>query len=349
MSESIDRGNRRGGRLAPPDGAMRFSGEERSSAAAPPSPSGRGERSEIGNNLRRQRAQGAKRPAALARLLADLLELAKPGITGLVLITTAVGFYLASPGLPDLFLALHALWGTGLLAAGTNALNQFAEREVDAGMRRTRERPLPAGRLRPATALLYSSGISFAGALHLAIFVNPLTAALGVAALLIYIFVYTPLKRVTPLCTVVGAVPGAIPPMMGWTAVRAELDLAALVLFGIVFLWQMPHFYAIAWLYRQDYARAGFPMLPVVDRDGERTARQIVVYTAALLVVSLLTTVLGLTGAIYLFGALSLGLAFLALGVILAMRRTGLEARRLFFGSIVYLPLLLVLMVVDKL
>lgn len=282
-------------------------------------------------------------------ILADLWELTKPGITGLVLVTTAVGFYLASTGPPDAVLALHALWGTGLLAAGTNALNQFAERDIDAGMRRTRTRPLPAGRLRPGTALAYSVGISAMGAVHLAVFVNPLTALLGVAALVIYIFVYTPLKRVTPLCTVVGAVPGAIPPMMGWTAVRGELDLAALVLFGIVFLWQMPHFYAIAWLYRQDYARAGFPMLPVVDGGDQRTARQILIYTVALLVVSLLTSVLGLTGAIYFVGALSLGLAFLALGVGLARNRTGLGARRLFFGSIIYLPVLLILMVLDKL
>ena len=291
-----------------------------------------------------------RRPRTGARgLAADLLELTKPGITALVLVTTAVGFYLASPGAPDPWLALHALWGTGLLAAGTNALNQYAEREIDAGMKRTRERPLPAGRLRPLTALLFSAGISLLGAVHLAVFVNPLTALLGTAALVIYIFAYTPLKRRTPLCTVVGAVPGAIPPMMGWTAVRGELDLAALVLFGIVFLWQMPHFYAIAWLYRQDYARAGFPMLPTVEGGDERTARQIVLYTAALLAVSLLTTVLDLTGAIYFFGALTLGLAFLALGVALARGRTGLEARRLFFGSIVYLPVLLVLMVVDKL
>jgi len=293
---------------------------------------------------------GAGRPPTGPRALAaDLLELTKPGITTLVLVTTAVGFYLASPGAPNVLLALHALWGTGLLAAGTNALNQYAEREIDAGMKRTRERPLPAGRIRPATAAVFAVGISLLGALHLAVFVNPLTALLGVAALVIYIFAYTPLKRITPLCTVVGAVPGAIPPMMGWTAVRAEVDLAALVLFGIVFLWQMPHFYAIAWLYRQDYARAGFPMLPTVDDGDARTARQIVLYTAALLAVSLLTTVLDLTGAIYFFGALTLGLAFLALGVALARGRTGLEARRLFFGSIVYLPVLLVLMVVDKL
>jgi protoheme IX farnesyltransferase len=281
-------------------------------------------------------------------VLADLYELTKPGITRLVLITTAVGFYLGSTGAFDFLLLLHALVGTGLLAAGTNALNQYAERGVDAEMKRTRERPLPAGRIKSSTAFVFSSGISVAGTVYLALLVNPLTAILGAAALLIYIFVYTPLKRRTWWCTVVGAVPGAIPPMMGWTGVTGSLDLSAWVLFGIVFLWQMPHFFAIAWLYRLDYERAGFPMLPVIDPDGVRTARQIVLYTVALLAVSTLTSVLGLTGAIYFFGALTLGSVFLGLGVVLAVTRTGAQARRLFLGSVIYLPVLLLLMVVDK-
>jgi protoheme IX farnesyltransferase len=215
-------------------------------------------------------------------------------------------------------------------------------------MKRTSKRPLPAGRLKASTALAFSSGISVAGALYLVTLVGPLTAALGAASLLIYIFIYTPLKRRTWLCTVVGAVPGAIPPMMGWTAATGRLDAIAWVLFGIVFLWQMPHFFAIGWLYKQDYARAGFPILPVVDDEGKRTARQIIFYTLALLAVSLLTTVMGLTGAIYFFGALTLGLAFLVLGFALAATRTGLSARRLFLGSVLYLPVLLILMVVDK-
>ncbi|MEE9132191.1 MAG: heme o synthase [Gemmatimonadota bacterium] len=279
---------------------------------------------------------------------ADLYELTKPGITRLVLITTAVGFYLGSSGSFDLALLLHALVGTGLLAAGTNALNQWAERGVDAVMKRTRGRPLPSGRLRSSTALVFSVGISVAGTLYLATLVNLLTACLGAASLLIYIFAYTPLKRRTWWCTAVGAIPGAIPPLMGWAAVTGSLDTLAWVLFGIVFLWQMPHFFAIAWLYRLDYARAGFPMLPVVDSEGVRTARQIVLYTLALLVVSLLTSVLGLTGALYFFGALTLGLAFLGLALALAFTRTGVQARRLFLGSVLYLPVLLVLMVVDK-
>ncbi len=279
---------------------------------------------------------------------ADLWQLTKPGITRLVLVTTAVGYYLGSTKAFDWALLFHALVGTGLLAAGTNALNQYAERRVDGEMKRTRNRPLPAGRINPALALAFSAGISVGGTIYLALLVNPLTAVLGAAALLIYIFAYTPLKRRTWWCTVVGAVPGAIPPMMGWTAVTGRVDVLAWVLFGIVFLWQMPHFYAIGWMYRQDYARAGFPMLPVVDEAGERTARQIILYTVALVTVSVLTTVLGLTGAVYFVGAVTLGLAFLALGVALAVTRTGMQARRLFLGSGLYLPVLLVLMVVDK-
>jgi protoheme IX farnesyltransferase len=281
-------------------------------------------------------------------VLADLYELTKPGITRLVLITTAVGYYLGSTGPFDWLGFLNVLFGTGLLAAGTNALNQYAERRVDASMMRTRQRPLPAGRLSPATALVFSTGISLAGALYLAALANTLTAVLGAAALLVYIFAYTPLKRRSWLCTLVGAVPGAVPPLMGWTATTGRLGTLGWVLFGIVFLWQMPHFYAIGWLYRQDYARAGFPLLPVIDDEGGRTARQIVGYTLALLAVSVLTTFMGLTGAIYLWGALTLGLAFLGLGVALALERTGLQARRLFLGSVIYLPLLLALMVVDK-
>jgi protoheme IX farnesyltransferase len=280
--------------------------------------------------------------------VADLWQLTKPGITRLVLVTTAVGYYLGSTESFDWALLFHALLGTGLLAAGTNALNQYAERRVDGEMKRTRNRPLPAGRISPALALLFSTGISVIGTLYLGLLVNPLTAVLGAAALLVYIFAYTPLKRRTWWCTVVGAVPGAIPPMMGWTAVTGHVDVLAWVLFGIVFFWQMPHFYAIGWMYRQDYARAGFPMLPVVDEAGERTARQIIAYTVALVTVSVLTSVLGLTGAVYFVGAVTLGLAFLGLGVALAVSRTGMHARRLFFGSVLYLPVLLVLMVVDK-
>ena len=282
-------------------------------------------------------------------VLSDLWELTKPGITGLVLVTAGVGFYAGTQGPLDTLLLAITLLGTGLLAGGTNALNQYAEREADARMKRTRTRPLASGRLSPPLALAFAVGISVAGAALLAVVVNPLTALLGVLSLALYIFIYPPLKKETWLCTLVGAVPGAIPPMMGWTAVRGQLDVLAFVLFAIVFLWQLPHFYSIAWIYREDYARGGFPMLAVLDPEGDRTARQVLVSTIALLPVSLLTTVLGLTGAVYFVGALSLGLAFLALGIHLAVARSGLQARRLFLGSVVYLPVLLVLMVADKL
>lgn len=279
---------------------------------------------------------------------ADLWELTKPGITGLVLATTAVGFYLGVNGSLDMSLLLFTLVGTALLAAGANALNHYAERDADALMKRTRDRPLPAGRLEPWAALVFAVTISAAGTAGLWLFVNPLTAVLGVVALLSYIFAYTPLKSRTSLCTIVGAVPGAIPPMMGWTAVRGELDVLAWVLFSIVFLWQLPHFLAIAWLYRGDYERAGLPMLPVVDPEGTRTAHQIILYSLALLTVSLLTTVLELTGALYFFGALTLGIGLLALGVGVAISKTGVRAKRLFLASVIYLPILLVLMIVDK-
>ena len=279
---------------------------------------------------------------------ADLWELTKPGITGLVLATTAVGFYLGANRSLDMSLLLFTLVGTALLAAGANALNHYAERDADALMKRTRDRPLPAGRLEPWAALVFAVTISAAGTAGLWLFVNPLTAVLGVVALLSYIFAYTPLKSRTSLCTIVGAVPGAIPPMMGWTAVRGELDVLAWVLFSIVFLWQLPHFLAIAWLYRGDYERAGLPMLPVVDPEGTRTAHQIILYSLALLTVSLLTTVLELTGALYFFGALTLGIGLLALGVGVAISKTGVRAKRLFLASVIYLPILLVLMIVDK-
>ena len=286
---------------------------------------------------------------AAPSLPADLWELTKPGINALVLVTAAVGSYLASEGRLDIQLLIWTLGGTALLSGGTNALNQYAERVADTRMKRTRDRPLPAGRLQPGLALTFAVSISVAGVLVLALLVNPLTALLGVVALVVYIFAYTPLKQRTSLCTIVGAIPGAIPPMMGWTAVSGRVDVLAWVLFAIVFLWQLPHFLAIAWLYRADYAKAGLPMLPVVDPEGIRTGHQIILYSLALLPVSLLTTILDVTGAIYFFGALTLGVGLIALGVGVAVARTGLYAKRLFFASIVYLPALLILMVIDKL
>ena len=247
----------------------------------------------------------------IAAVLRDLLELTKPRITSMVVLTTGIGLLLASAGEAPMSLVIHTLLGTGLLAAGSSALNQVLERDLDALMQRTAQRPLPAGRMHPDAALLFGVSLSITGLLELTLFVNLLTALLGTLALASYVFLYTPLKRVSSLATVIGAIPGAIPPLMGWTAVTEELALGAWVLFGILFLWQLPHFLAIAWMCREDYARAGLPMLPVVEPDGQSTARQMVLWGAALLPVSLLPTVLGLTGSTYFLGTLALGCFFL--------------------------------------
>jgi protoheme IX farnesyltransferase len=282
--------------------------------------------------------------------LADLREMTKPGITLMVVMTAALGFLLA-PGEPGLFSwrLLATLLGTGLVASGASVLNQFWEREPDALMHRTAGRPLPAGRIAPDVALLFGVALGVCGMVELALAVNALTAALAALALGGYVFVYTPMKRYTSLATVVGAIPGALPPMMGWCAVRGEVELGAWVLFGILFFWQMPHFLAIAWLCREDYARGGFPMLPVIDPDGTWTARQSVLYGAALVPVSLLPSLLGLTGHLYFGGALALGLAYLAACVAFARRRTNPGARRMMFASLLYLPAILVVMLADRL
>lgn len=278
----------------------------------------------------------------------DYLILTKMRITVLVLVTTAAGFLLASG--PDLDLALlgWTLLGTGLAASGAAALNQVIERDVDAKMRRTANRPIPSGRMTAAHGLAVGVGLALAGVGLLAGLVNWLTALLALATVLLYVGVYTPLKRMTPLNTIVGAIPGAIPPVMGWTAVAGTMGLPAGVLFAILFLWQLPHFLAIAWIFRDDYRLGGFPMLPVVDPDGEATGRQVALYCAALVPVSLIPTFLGLTGPIYFFGALLLGLGFLASGLMMAMHRRGKEARHVLLASVTYLPLLLALLVVDR-
>jgi protoheme IX farnesyltransferase len=280
--------------------------------------------------------------------LNDYLILTKVRITALVLVTTAAGFLLASGPDLDLTLLGWTLLGTGLAASGAAALNQVLEREVDAKMERTAGRPIPSGRMSPARGLGVGVVLAVAGVALLGALVNGLTALLALATVLLYVAVYTPLKRITPLNTIVGAVPGAIPPVMGWTAVSGMLEFPAGVLFAILFLWQLPHFLAIAWIFRDDYRRGGFPMLPVVDHDGESTGRQVALYCAALVPVSLVPTFLGLTGPIYFFGALVLGLAFLASGLAMAMHRRGKEARRVLLASVTYLPLLLALLVVDR-
>ena len=276
------------------------------------------------------------------------VELTKPGITRLVLITTAAGFYLASTG-PFRWLALlNVLIGTALAASGTNALNQWAERSADARMRRTALRPLPSGRLGSGEALVFSAGIALAGLLYLLAFVNVLTTLVVGLSLTSYVFVYTPLKRRTWTSTVIGAVPGALPILAGWTGAGAPIDLKATALFLILFAWQMPHFFALAWIYREDYRRGGFRMLTVVDPSGTRAARQAVLYAAAVVAFSVLPTVLGLTSAAYLIGALALGVVFLGLSIMQLTACNDRGAWRLFLGSVVYLPLLLAFMVVDK-
>ena len=278
---------------------------------------------------------------------ADLLELTKPRITFLVVVTAAVGYALGAPVFHGAaFLAVLA--GTALVAGGASALNQYAEREVDGRMLRTRHRPLPAGRLAPAEALAFGLGTAAAGLVLLGVAANLLSMLLGAAALTSYVLAYTPLKRVTSLCTVVGAVPGAIPPLMGWAAARGSLDRTAWALFAILFLWQLPHFLALAWMYREDYARGGFPMLAVSDTDGASTGRQALLYGAALLPVTLAAGLFAGAGRVFLFGGLACGLAFLAGAALFARRREVAWARRLFLASVLYLPTVLGLMVFDR-
>lgn len=277
----------------------------------------------------------------------DFLELAKPRITMLVLLTAAVGYAVGGQGSFDGLAFLVFMAGTALLCGGASALNNYAERETDALMHRTRLRPIPSGRLRPEDARTFGIAMSALGLLLLAL-VNPLTLALGAVTLTSYVFAYTPLKRVTSLCTVVGAVPGALPPLMGWAAARGSLGAAGWGLFAILFLWQLPHFLAIGWLYREDYARGGFPMLAVTDRDGSSTGRQAVLYATALLPVTLAAGMLASAGRGYLWGALLLGVAFLGFTLVFAWKRTMPAARRLFLASVLYLPALLGLMVFDR-
>lgn len=279
---------------------------------------------------------------------AILAELFKSRLTTLVLLTTAVGFHLGARGRMNFGLLFHTLCGTALVAAGAAALNQWLEREHDARMTRTEDRPLPSGRMQPDTALIIGGVATAAGLIHLALLVNLLTSVIGAITSISYLFIYTPLKRVTPLNTVIGAIPGALPPLMGWTASRGYVSAEGWSLFAILFFWQLPHFLAIAWLYREDYAKGGFMMLPVVDPQGTRTGRQAVSHTLGLLTISLFPVLLGLTGGLYLAGALLLGGVFLAAAIRFARHLSRPSARQLFLVSIIYLPLLLALMVFDK-
>ena len=280
--------------------------------------------------------------------LADFVELTKPRVTSLVLVTTFVGFYLGSQGPIDLVLLLNTLLGTALVAAGTSALNQYVEREEDGLMLRTRRRPLPAGRMDPAHALAFATTVSAAGLLHLLLTVNLLTAGLASLTLLSYVFVYTPLKRVSSLCTLVGAIPGALPPLGGWTAAQGSIAAGGIALFAILFVWQLPHSLSIAILYRDDYARGGFRLLPVVDRDGGTTGRQILAHCLVLLPLSLVPSVLAVAGVVYFYGALVLGLLLTACAVPILFDATARAARRMLLASVVYLPILLCLMALDR-
>jgi protoheme IX farnesyltransferase len=288
-------------------------------------------------------------PHVRSAMLSDLVALTKPRVVLMVLATTLVGFYLGSAAPPDYWLLARALIGTGLAAGGTLALNQYIERDLDALMERTRDRPLPSGRLSPLVALAFGMLITVVGLGVLTVSVNPLSGLVTAVTVVTYLFGYTPLKRYSPLCSLVGAVPGALPPVTGWVAARGELGSGAWVLFAILFLWQLPHSLAIAKLYAIDYARAGFRLLPIVDRSGHSTERQIVGNCAALLVVGIMPTLLGLTGPFYFVAALLLGCGFFACGVKLALTGSTAAARLVLFASLLYLPLLLAAMAVDKL
>ncbi len=261
--------------------------------------------------------------------------------------SAAVGYYFGHSGHWSIWAILNTLIGTGLIASGTAALNQWYEREADRHMRRTQMRPLPAGRLKPQQALWFGIALALAGGLELGFGVSWLSSALGIATLLMYLFLYTPLKQKTWWSTTVGAVPGAMPPLIGYAAAANKLTADAWVLAAILFLWQFPHFYAIAWMYREDYSRAGIRMLPVIEPDGESTARQILLYSVLLIPISLLPKWMGMTGTVYMVGAIALGLLFLYSGIRVSFDRTKPRARKVLLASVVYLPALYALMVLD--
>ncbi|HVS01194.1 MAG TPA: heme o synthase [Thermoanaerobaculia bacterium] len=281
--------------------------------------------------------------------LRDIAELTKSGIAAMVVLTTAVGLLLASRQSLPLALWVNTLLGTALVAGGAGALNQVVEREHDARMRRTAQRPIPSGRMHPDLALMLGVALAVLGLLQLAVAANLLAALLAAATLAGYVFVYTPLKRASSLATVVGAFPGAVPPLIGWAAVHGELHAGAWALFALLFLWQMPHFLSIAWLYRGDYERGGFPMLSVGDPNGIRTARQALFYCAALVPVSLLPSALGVTGAVHVAGALVAGALFFSTCAAFALDRSHRNARRMMIASVLYLPAVLAALALDRL
>jgi protoheme IX farnesyltransferase len=285
---------------------------------------------------------------ARASAAAAYLELTKPRLNFLVVATSAAGYYLGSTGAIAIVSMAEAVAGTALVAGGAAALNQLYERDTDALMRRTRTRPLPAGRVTPQDARVFGLALSAAGLVLLAARANWLSAGLALATLLTYLVIYTPMKRRTPLSTIVGAVPGALPALIGWTASHGAIDRSGAALFAIVFCWQLPHFMAIAWLYREDYAKAGFPMLPVIDPDGKRAGKQAVYWALLMVLASLEPNFSGLTGNAYLAVALVFGVGLFWLAVRFASARNESTARALFYGSITYLPLLWIAMIANK-
>lgn len=280
--------------------------------------------------------------------VAAYLELTKPRITFLIVLTAAAGFALASPRQVDYPAMLTAMVGIALLSSGIATLNQYIEKDLDGLMRRTANRPLPSGKLLPWEALAFGVVLTVLAEIYLAVLVNPLSAVLGLTVISGYLFGYTPLKTRTSLSTFVGAFPGAVPPLIGWASARGTIGVESWVLFAILFLWQFPHFLAIAWMYREDYTRAGILMLPVVEPDGRVTGQQIVLYTVMLLPVSLLPTLLGTAGKIYFVGAIVLGLMFLYFSLRAAFSKSRQAARQLLLASVIYLPLLFILMVLDR-
>ena len=286
--------------------------------------------------------------AATPTRVTDFLALTKPRLNSLVVVTAGVGFFLASVGRIDLVTLLHTVLGAALVAGGAAAFNQVAERDLDEVMERTSRRPLPAGRIQPAEAKAFATALAIIGIAELALATNWLATAVALVTLVSYVAIYTPLKRRTHWATLVGAVPGALPPMIGWSAARGELGAGAWVLFGIVFLWQLPHFHALAWIYREDFRRANIPLVAVLDQDGRRTSTHALVYTAALLPISFAPALVELGGGGYVVGALAAGIALLTVAVRFALQQTADRARILFLGSLIYLPALWSLLVIER-
>ncbi len=298
-------------------------------------------------DLANQVDEPARSTLALSRA-ADFIAFVKPRLVLMILITTAAGFYIGSQQAVNWLRCLHTLIGAGLTAAGVLGLNQYLERDIDAQMKRTQDRPLPGGRMLPLVALLFGVMLTGGGMLYLTFIVNPLSGLVISLIVASYLFLYTPLKRKTSLCTLIGAVPGALPPVVGWAAARGTVTAEAWVLFAILFLWQLPHSLAIAYIYRDDYAKAGLRLLPVIHPDGASTRRQIVINCVALLAIGLLPALLSIAGGIYFLIALLSGLAFLAFGIYLGVARSVQAARYLLYASLLYLPIIFITMALDK-